>query len=88
MSRPLWSKLTPREQEIMAWVKIGTLDKETADKIGCSRLTVKKHVFNVTVKVKARNRTHAVAMLIEEKLQERIDELELEQTNLAIFAMS
>ncbi|MFZ1528884.1 MAG: helix-turn-helix transcriptional regulator [Ferruginibacter sp.] len=53
------SALTRREIEIMAQVSCGLFDKEIADKIFISHLTVKQHIKNIYRKMGVRNRVEA-----------------------------
>lgn len=51
--RELASKLTPREQQVMAAVARGLLNKQVAHELGLSEVTVKIHRGNVMRKMKA-----------------------------------
>jgi FixJ family two-component response regulator len=54
--------LTPREQEVMAKVTGGLLNKQVAAEIGVSEITVKVHRGNVTRKMGARSFAELVRM--------------------------
>lgn len=52
--------LTRRETEILEYVTLGLSAKEVARHIDISPRTVERHVENVRLKLRARNRTHMV----------------------------
>jgi FixJ family two-component response regulator len=54
--------LTPREQEVMAKVTGGLLNKQVAAEIGVSEITVKVHRGNVTRKMGAKSFAELVRM--------------------------
>jgi FixJ family two-component response regulator len=54
--------LTPREQEVMARVTSGLLNKQAAAEIGVSEITVKVHRGNVTRKMGAKSFAELVRM--------------------------
>lgn len=54
--------LTPREQEVMARVTSGLLNKQVAAEIGVSEITVKVHRGNVTRKMGAKSFAELVRM--------------------------
>lgn len=54
--------LTPREQEVMAKVTGGLLNKQVAAEIGVSEITVKVHRGNVTRKMEAKSFAELVRM--------------------------
>jgi FixJ family two-component response regulator len=60
--REKFAKLTPREQEVMAWVTGGLLNKQVAAEIGVTEITVKVHRANVTRKMGARSLAELVRM--------------------------
>jgi FixJ family two-component response regulator len=57
-----YDELTPREQEIMAMVAEGLMNKQIAGKIGVSEVTVKFHRGNVTRKMGAKSVAELVRM--------------------------
>ncbi len=52
--------LTKREHEILELVAIGLSAKEVALKIAIAPRTVERHIENIRLKMRARNRTHMV----------------------------
>jgi FixJ family two-component response regulator len=54
--------LTPREQEVMAWVTGGLLNKQVAAEIGVTEITVKVHRGNVMRKMAAKSFADLVRM--------------------------
>lgn len=52
--------LTRREKEILEYVTLGLSAKEVARHIDISPRTVERHVENVRLKLRARNRAHMV----------------------------
>jgi FixJ family two-component response regulator len=60
--RSLFESLTPREQEVMALVTGGLLNKQVAAEMGVSEITVKVHRGNVMRKMKANSLTDLVLM--------------------------
>ena len=57
--------LTPREREVMTWVARGKTAWETAQILHISKRTVDEHVQTVVGKLGAANRTHAVAIALQ-----------------------
>jgi FixJ family two-component response regulator len=57
-----YDELTPREQEIMAMVSEGLMNKQIAGKIGVSEVTVKFHRGNVMRKMGAKSVAELVRM--------------------------
>ena len=57
-----FSTLTPREQEVMAWVTGGLLNKQVAAEIGVTEITVKVHRGNVMRKMAAKSFADLVRM--------------------------
>lgn len=49
--RRRYETLTPREREVMLWVVAGLLNKEVADRLGTSEVTVKAHRGKVMQKM-------------------------------------
>jgi FixJ family two-component response regulator len=57
-----YDSLTPREQEIMAFVTAGLMNKQIAGEIGVSEITVKVHRGNVMRKMDAKSLAELVRM--------------------------
>jgi FixJ family two-component response regulator len=57
-----FSALTPREQEVMAWITGGLLNKQVAAEIGVTEITVKVHRGNVMRKMAAKSFADLVRM--------------------------
>ena len=55
--------LTPREAEVLYWVRIGKTNSEIASILEISVFTVKNHMQSIFKKLEVGNRTQAVAML-------------------------
>lgn len=60
--RVRFEKLSPREQEVMAYVTSGLLNKQIAGEIGISENTVKLHRGNVIEKMEAKSLAELVRM--------------------------
>jgi FixJ family two-component response regulator len=60
--RARFATLTPREQEVMAWVTGGLLNKQVAAEIGVTEITVKVHRGKVTRKMGAKSLADLVKM--------------------------
>jgi LuxR family transcriptional regulator, transcriptional regulator of spore coat protein len=52
--------LTEREHAILEFVAVGLSAKEVAQKIEIAPRTVERHIENIRLKMRARNRTHMV----------------------------
>lgn len=61
-------ELSVRETEIMMHIANGFSDKEIANKLKISTRTIQTHVVKVCLKLRARNRAHAVTQLFLKKL--------------------
>lgn len=59
-----YEHLTDREREIVELVSLGLSAKEAALELGIAPCTVERHVENVRLKTRTRNRVHMVAHLI------------------------
>jgi DNA-binding CsgD family transcriptional regulator len=57
--------LTTREQQILELVAQGLSAKEVAQEIEIAPRTVERHIDNVRLKTRARNRTHMVTLALE-----------------------
>jgi DNA-binding CsgD family transcriptional regulator len=60
--------LTLREHEILEFIAQGLSTKEVAQLIDIAPRTVDRHVENVRLKLRAKNRTHMVACAVMEGL--------------------
>lgn len=61
----LRSTVTPRECQILAWVREGKSNQQIADALAISPLTVKNHVQKILRKLQASNRAQAVAIAMD-----------------------
>jgi DNA-binding NarL/FixJ family response regulator len=57
--------LTTREQQVLEFVAQGLSAKEVAQEIDIAPRTVERHIENVRLKIRARNRTHMVSLALE-----------------------
>jgi LuxR family transcriptional regulator, transcriptional regulator of spore coat protein len=57
--------LTAREQQVLELIAQGLSAKEAAQAIDIAPRTVERHVENVRLKIRARNRTHMVTLALE-----------------------
>ena len=60
--------LTHREAEVLKLVSLGLSAKEAAIELDISPCTVERHVENVRLKTRTRNRAHMIAHVIREGL--------------------
>jgi len=58
--RNCYASLTPREQQVMALVASGLLNKQVGGELGISEITVKAHRGQIMQKMKARSFAHLV----------------------------
>jgi transcriptional regulator EpsA len=63
-SKGLAKLITPREVEVLAWVRDGKTNDEIAELLGLSMLTVKNHLRHAMKKLVVRSRGQAVARAI------------------------
>lgn len=61
-------KLTARQSQVFSLVMLGSTDKEIADTLSISCATVAFHVGKGMGRLKARSRSHAVAILLRKKM--------------------
>lgn len=66
--RALTVSLTPREREILVWVKDGKSTGEMSSILRISQDTVKFHMKNIFQKLNATSRSQAISIAIENKL--------------------
>lgn len=66
--RPSISKLTPREQEVLALLVDGLNNTKIAEKLVIGRATVKTHVSNILHKLEVENRQEAISKAIRQNL--------------------
>ena len=58
------SALSKREQEILGLVANGLSAKEVAGEIGIAPRTVDRHIENIRLKMRARNRVHMITQAV------------------------
>lgn len=70
MSRYMFelTKLTSRETEVLQLIATGHSAKEAAIELHIAPCTVERHVENVRLKTRTRNRAHLIAHVIREGL--------------------
>lgn len=61
-------RLTPRELDVLQMVAQGQSAKEVALLLGIAPCTVERHIENVRLKTRTRNRAHMVAFVIQNGL--------------------
>ena len=57
-------RLTPKEAEVLYWVVKGKINRDIADILGSSPMTVKKHMERIFAKLGVETRTAAAAMVM------------------------
>lgn len=62
------AQLTNRESEVLRLVARGRSAKEVAIELAIAPCTVERHIENVRLKTRTRNRAHMVAYVIQEGL--------------------
>ena len=60
MEYPRSGILSPTEVEVIGWAEKGQTNKEIAGNLGIATGTVKSHLRNIFIKLRAANRTEAV----------------------------
>jgi transcriptional regulator EpsA len=58
-------RVTPRELQILSWVREGKTNVEIGAELGISALTVKNHIQKLLRKLGASNRAHAMALAMD-----------------------
>ena len=64
-------ELTPRERDVLTLVAEGYVDKQVARQLKISPRTIQTHLNSAILKLKARNRIHAVALFVKAKYTRR-----------------
>jgi CheY-like chemotaxis protein/DNA-binding CsgD family transcriptional regulator len=62
-------RLTPKEAEVLYWVVKGKINRDIADILGSSPMTVKKHMERIFAKLGVETRTAAAAMVMRQVRQ-------------------
>ncbi len=57
--------LTAREHEVLEFVAQGMSAKEVAQEVNIAPRTVERHIENIRLKIRARNRTHMISLAVE-----------------------
>lgn len=57
-------RLTPREIEVIGYVALGLNVRELGARLDISPRTVQKHIEHINLKLKAKNKTHMVALAL------------------------
>lgn len=60
--------ITPREIEVLKLIAVGLVDKEIADRLGISPLTVPVHMKNLRAKTGAKNKTELALFALQKNL--------------------
>jgi DNA-binding NarL/FixJ family response regulator len=63
-------ELTAREIEVLSLIRDGTKNKQIAEQLGISETTVNFHIKNISEKLEANDRTHAVTLAVRRGLLE------------------
>lgn len=63
-------ELTAREVEVLSLIRDGTKNKQIAEQLGISETTVNFHIKNISEKLEANDRTHAVTLAVRRGLLE------------------
>jgi len=66
------AQLTNRESEVLRLVARGRSAKEVALELAIAPCTVERHIENVRLKTRTRNRAHMVAFVIQEGLLQTV----------------
>ncbi len=61
-------KLTKRESEIMTLISMGLLNKEISQRLKISVRTTEAYIRKIYIKIRAQNRSNAVAIFIKNNL--------------------
>ncbi|OLE25309.1 MAG: hypothetical protein AUG44_16490 [Actinobacteria bacterium 13_1_20CM_3_71_11] len=64
-SRVVGVALTPRQRQVLEYIRLGRTNKQIAARLGVSVATVNKHVHQVLTALGVRNRTQAAALAYE-----------------------
>lgn len=64
------TRLTDREREVLGWVAQGKTTREIAAMLNIAPRTVDEHAKSAGRKLKALNRTHAVAIALRDRVIE------------------
>ena len=59
--------LSDREIEILELIAAGAANKEIAERLGITEVTVKAHLRNIYAKIGAQNRAHAVTIALQQE---------------------
>lgn len=62
------TQLTGRESEVLQLIALGRTAKEAAQMLEIAPCTVERHIENVRLKTRTRNRAHMVAYVIQKGL--------------------
>ena len=62
--------LSRREREVLGWIAQGKTARETSEVLSIAERTVEAHVNSAMRKLKAKTRTHAVAIALRDRVIE------------------